>query len=137
MAKKKAKVRFTDNGDGTVTDSTTGLTWQQRDDGERRTWAEAMDYAAALDLAGHQDRRLPTREELQSIVDYGRYAPAIDPVHFPDTASDYYWSSSDYADSTSYAWIINFGDGYVNSYNKVSLNYARCVRDIKGKRDGK
>lgn len=79
------KNQFRDNGDGTVTDSATGLTWQRLDSANGMNWAEALAYADRLELAGKTDWRLPDAKELQSIVDYGR-APAttgsaaIDPV---------------------------------------------------------
>ena len=63
---------FADNGDGTVTDTATGLMWQQADDGVARDWGEALAYAEDLTLAGHGDWRLPNAKELQSIVDYSR-----------------------------------------------------------------
>lgn len=74
-----------DNGDGTVTDTATGLMWQQCDDGAARNWEEALAYAENLELAGYDDWRVPDAHELQSIVDYTRSmqstcSPAIDPV---------------------------------------------------------
>ena len=64
---------------GTVTDSATRLQWQQKDDGVRREWKEALAYCEALNLGGQQDWRLPDSKELQSIVDYKKTAfPAID-----------------------------------------------------------
>ena len=45
----------TDNADGAVSDATTGLMWQQSDDGTRREWAEALAYCEALDLGGYAD----------------------------------------------------------------------------------
>ena len=79
------KNRFQDNGDGTVTDEATGLTWMQSDSGKGMNWPAALDYAARLEFAGHDDWRLPTAKELQSIVDYTRSpdttdSAAIDPV---------------------------------------------------------
>jgi len=77
--------QFKDNGDGTVTDTASGLIWQQADSGKGMDWPSALAYAAGLKLAGHDDWRLPNAKELQSIVDYTR-APdksataAIDPV---------------------------------------------------------
>jgi hypothetical protein len=77
--------QFQDNGDGTVTDLATGLVWQQADDGVGRNWRQALEYAEALVLGGHDDWRLPDAHELQGIVDYSRSpqatgSPAIDPV---------------------------------------------------------
>lgn len=79
------KNRFTDNGDGMVTDQATGLTWQRADSGKAMDWQDALAYAENLVLGGHDDWRLPNAKELQSLVDYGR-APdttgsaAIDPL---------------------------------------------------------
>lgn len=77
--------QFVDNGDGTVTDTSTGLMWQQSDDGTARNWEDALAFAEDLELAGYDDWRLPDAHELQSIVDYNRSmqstgSPAIDPV---------------------------------------------------------
>jgi hypothetical protein len=63
---------FTDNGDGTITDRATGLTWTQQDSGEAMEWEEALAYCSTLDTAGVNDWRLPNVKELQSIVDYTR-----------------------------------------------------------------
>lgn len=76
---------FTDNGDGTVTDLATGLTWMKTDSGEGMNWPDALAYAEGLELAGHTDWRLPNAKELQSILDYSRSpdttrSAAIDPV---------------------------------------------------------
>ncbi len=75
------KNKFHDNGDGTVTDRATGLTWLKRDSGHlkagpkrdgRLDWEQALSWAEALEHAGHSDWRLPNAKELQSIVDYTR-----------------------------------------------------------------
>lgn len=69
----------------TVTDTATGLTWMQTDSERGLDWADALAYAEGLELGGHDDWRLPTAKELQSIVDYTRSpdttnSAAIDPV---------------------------------------------------------
>ena len=76
---------FADNGDGTVTDKATGLTWQQADSGAGMTWQDALAHCEALALAGYDDWRLPNAKELQGLVDYTRSpdataSPAIDPI---------------------------------------------------------
>ena len=125
--------RFVDNGDGTVTDNCTGLTWQQEtadipgDDDNRVTWAEALRYCEDLEFAGHDDWRLPNVRELQSIVDYGRYNPAIDPVFSAE--SSWYWSSSSFVDFTRVAWRVSFNVGYVAHGDKLhDAHYVRAVR---------
>lgn len=79
------KNQFVDNGDGTVTDNATGLTWMKADSRRPMNWQQALAYAENLELAGHDDWRLPNAKELQSIVDYTRCpditrSAAIDPV---------------------------------------------------------
>lgn len=104
---------FADNGDGTVTDTATGLMWQQTDDGTRREWAEALAYCEALDLAGHDDWTLPNSKELQSIVDYDRTGyPAINQDYFGITQDGEtldYWTSTTFGDWKNYANVIAFG----------------------------
>ena len=124
---------FTDHGDGTVTDNVTGLMWQQTDDDITRAWQDAIDYCEVLVLAGHTDWRLPDEYELQSIVDYGRYYPAIDTDFFPGIASfptlaSSYWSSSTYAYSPSSAWAVCFSSGFFDYDSKTIDKYVRCVR---------
>ncbi|MGD8370303.1 MAG: DUF1566 domain-containing protein [Syntrophobacterales bacterium] len=63
--------RFIDNGDGTVSDSETGLVWQKGAAPERMTWPEAQSYIQQLnqaDFAGYSDWRLPNNEELSSLM---------------------------------------------------------------------
>jgi len=118
---------------GVVTDSKTTLEWQDdySDNGgniKSATWADAIDYCEALSLNGKDDWRLPNKNELLSIVDYGRYHPAISPV-FENTISDgNYWMSTTYAVSTDDAWSIFFWYGLTDFGNKNDNNYVRCVR---------
>ncbi len=82
---KYGRNQFHDNGDGTVSDLATGLTWMKADSGEGLDWNQAQQFADDLELAGHGDWRLPTAKELQSIVDYTRSpdtskSAAIDPI---------------------------------------------------------
>jgi len=119
---------FTDNDDETVTDNVTTLMWQQEDDNKTRTWAEAITYCKGLSLAKHADWRLPSVQELKSIIDDSTTNPAIDATYFPNTNSSYYWSSTTYASYTSIAWNVSFSDGYAGSYGKTYGFYVRCVR---------
>jgi hypothetical protein len=62
-------------------------------------------------------------------VDSRRVSPSIDTTAFPATPTDYYfWSSSSFAGSASYAWFVYFNLGFVNSYAKTYAYYVRCVR---------
>jgi hypothetical protein len=126
---------YRDNGDGTVTDLNTGLMWQQGD-GQNgtdyppgyRTWQQAVDYCAGLDLANHSDWRLPSVEELTSLTSIGRFDPSIDTQYFPQCRSGHYWSSSTYVYNPAYAWLVYFYNGVVSAHFKTYYNYVRCVR---------
>lgn len=131
---------FNDNGNGTVTDTTSGLTWQQSIDATVRNWEEALTYCENLELpAGQTDWRLPNIKELQSLVDTTTYGPAIDTTLLPTNLGDYWSSTHGWTYShhdgkyiPSGAWSIyfstDFSDGYVNK-SPVSIDtFARCVR---------
>ena len=119
---------FTDNGDGTVTDSSTGLMWQQETADSPMTWNEALAYCEGLNLCGHSDWRLPNINDLRSLIDYSRSNPTIDISYFPDTAVSWYWSSTTGASATSGARGVNFDYGYGLNVSKSSNDYVRAVR---------
>jgi len=121
---------FTVSPDGqTVTDNVSSLMWQREDDGTPRTWANAISYCEGLTLAGYANWRLPNEYELQSIVDYGRKSPAIDPVAFPGTYG-WYWSSSTCVEPSFifFRWGVHFYWGQVGFEWKDDTYYVRCVR---------
>lgn len=148
--------RFTDNSDGTVTDNLTGLIWLKNANvpGTTRNWSTALSDVAQLntdgtmngnsagdtsDGGGHQtDWRLPNVQELQSIVDYGLYNPAVpdaagtgqwsagDP--FSNVQSAQYWSSTTRAVSTSTGWFVYLYDGTVSQASKTAAYYVWPVR---------
>ena len=121
---------FVNNGNGTVSDTATGLMWQQ-ETVRGKNWQGALAYAEGLSLAGYDDWRLPTISELQTIVDYRYRAPAIDTTFFPDTLSSIYWSSTPYAYSLDYyAWTFDFSDGSSSGHGKSKSDTyaARIVR---------
>ena len=117
------------NQDGTVTDTATGLMWQQ-DGAGQMNWETALSYCENLVLAGYDDWRLPNINELQSLVDYSTYDPAIDTSAFPHTMSYTYWSSTTYSNITDSAWSVHFYNGVVGTNYKLNNMYGsvRAVR---------
>ncbi len=120
---------FSRSGD-VVTDSKTGLEWQDDTDagGITKTWQGAIDYCEALNLAGESDWRLPNINELTSLVDDTRYGPAIDTTAFQNVDSYYYWSSTTNAGITKFAHIVDFSSGGQHDGSKGTNFYVRCVR---------
>ena len=116
---------FVDNGDGTVSDLATGLTWTQSDGGTTHEWDDALNYCEGLTLAGSEEWRLPNIKELHSIVDYSRSpdvteSPAIDSLfdltEITNEAGEpdygHYWSSTtliSYPSHVGSATYISFG----------------------------
>ncbi|MDC7124345.1 MAG: DUF1566 domain-containing protein [Spirochaetales bacterium] len=141
---------FTNNGDGTVTDSATGLMWSQDDSGSGMNWKEALAWAETKNTAsynGYSDWRLPNAKELQSIVDYSHAPsydgkPAIDTDYFncteitnEENESDYpwYWTGTTHISSGgtgSTANYICFGRalGYSSSLGYYDVHGAGCQR---------
>ena len=120
-----------DNGDGTVTDESTGLIWQQETP-ISLCWTDAIRFCSDMKLAGYTDWRLPTIKELQSLVDYSRYNPAIDTTYFPTAVSSLYWSSTTYASNTLLVWGVYFYNGHDYTNYKNGSLYVRAVRTIYG-----
>ena len=123
------------NGEIVTTDNVTGLMWASDGNGKgcnfgvQIDWNSAIDWAEGLTFAGYSDWRLPNRRELESIVDSGRYSPAINTVYFSSTVAGIYWSGSTRADDTTYAWGVHFPYGRVyDSYDKSSPYDVRAVR---------
>ena len=128
--------RFVDNQDGTVTDACTGLVWQKKTADvsgngsvgieDAPTWQWALQYCENLELAGHDDWRLPNVRELQSIVDYGRSYPSIDPIFKAESA--WYWPSSTGVGNPVYVWAVNFAHGDVGGGLRGDFAFVRAVR---------
>lgn len=107
------------------------LEWHKATSPDRLNFKDAEAYCKALTTGGHTDWRLPTIQELLSLVDYTRHDPAIDVAQFPDTKSNWYWSSSpDASAPADYAWFVYFvfGDAYCNYRDDTA--FVRAVRSV-------
>lgn len=118
--------RFADNGDGTISDLSTGLMWEKEDSGKGLDWAGALDYAKRSRTGGHKDWRLPSAKELHTIVDYSRSPQAtgeasisplfsISELEGPDGKKDfpYFWTGTTHLDGikpAAHAAYIAFGE---------------------------
>ncbi|MCD4718610.1 MAG: DUF1566 domain-containing protein, partial [Desulfobacula sp.] len=118
-------------GANTVADADTGLMWLQQDLSPV-TWQQALALCEAGTWDGHDDWRLPNRNELQSLVLYNRYNPAVDPQKFSNTSAGGYWSSTTNTTDPSRAWYVNFQNGVVSYNSKTGTYYVRPVRDNDG-----
>ena len=145
--------KFIDNKNGTVTFKSNGLMWQRCSIGQTWTgetcsgydtsmsWNDAMKLSNSF--AGYNDWRLPTKDELMTLVfcSDGKYntdysckimkdvtRPTIITKYFPNTRSVLYWSSSSHADYSSLAFVVDFSDGNFGPFNKFNDGIVRLVR---------
>ncbi len=79
-------------------------------------------------LCGFSDWRMPTEDELQGIVHYGRIIPSIDPLYFPNTPSWLFWSATPLAAHPALAWVVVFSNGDTYSDSQSNGNHVRLVR---------
>ena len=141
--------RFSDNGDGTVRDTLTGLIWLKDancmetqyagfdNDGTagdgRVTWQHALDFVLGVNYsgtypncgAGLTNWHLPNRKELLSLHDYAQDNPIL-PSGYPFTNVniDFYWSSTTKAGSTNIAWRDSLEEGFMLGDFKTAHNYV-------------
>ncbi len=144
--------RFIDNGDGTVADTVTGLTWLKKADCINQSWSGALTTINGLasgqcgltDNSAAGQWRMPNRSEMLSLSDraptypqanYFNGIPGPDgttvtiPVVFNNfIVSNYYWTSTTYAADTTQAWTIYSCDFGVYNIPKTDIRYSLAVR---------
>ncbi len=142
----KPDSRYTDNGDFTVTDKSTGLRWRKCPlgiDGQDCTtgtqtklnWFDAHQAAQSLvDDNGINDWRIPNKNELNSLVEYACSTPAINETFFPAgsvalNASGEYLTSTPVTNAADKIWTVNFLNGAtgISSGTKIDLYFVRLV----------
>ena len=143
FAMQAEAAKLVNNGNGTVTDKDTGLMWQkcsvgQNSDGACRgtasefNWFQANGSACkAIRIGGYSDWRLPSKDELATIVDKSatQPGPTIRASYFPGTIKAGYWSSTPDDAKPDVAWLVDFTKGFViPAVNKKNHWYVRCVR---------
>lgn len=127
---------FALHGNGTVTDTVTGLMWQQADGGEM-SFEAAQAYVGNLVLGGHSDWRLPTAQEAFSILNHGKQNPPLDPAVFPNSGAEYWWSGETQVGIATRVWVTNAGGGIGNHPKTETISaggtkkfHVRAVRDV-------
>jgi hypothetical protein len=132
------------NSDFTTVDNVTGLTWKACSEGRSGatcavgangtyTWANAISQCSALNAAnsgagyaGINEWRLPTMQEIETLLRFWG-SPAVEAVHFPQTAGAAYWSSTARFSSPTNAWRANFSFDPVYYSLKTTAGNIRCV----------
>jgi hypothetical protein len=141
--------RFSDNGDGTVTDKQSGLMWMRCALGQQWTgatcsgdpssysWQAAQTAASALNAQGgyahHADWRMPHIPELAMIVERQCANPRINLALFPATPSSYFWTATGRRGKgqDGQAYLLSFGPEGASPNAKDDPHFARLVRAAK------
>ncbi len=122
-----------DNKSDVVYDKKTDLTWQRCSVGQH--WKEGAGCVGVIkqvtwDEAKAQAQngwRLPSKDELTTLLAPNCSKPAINEQAFPDMELDklWYWTSSE--NGAFLAWLVNFADGNTNSYDRTDTGSVRLV----------
>lgn len=139
--------RFKDNGDGTLTDRQSGLTWMrcalgQRWDGvtcagklDGHSWRGAQEAAAKLNgnggYARHADWRVPHVPELAMIAERQCADPRINLTLFPATPAAPFWSATPRKGFDNDAYILSFGPEGATPGDQGEVHFVRLVRGGK------
>ncbi len=120
-------------GGAAVLDHETGLVWEQSPSSTTYAWINAVLVCQNENIGNRKGWRLPTVEELASLVDPTRSNPALPAGHpFTNVESYYYWSATTNAAATTFAWHVLFYDGNVGFDGKAGSFYVWCVRGGQG-----
>ncbi|HDQ40757.1 MAG TPA: DUF1566 domain-containing protein [Desulfonatronum sp.] len=116
--------RFVDNGNGTVTDTQTGLMWTKNANPiGKRNWYDAMAGCNAFSISGIGGWRLPSKDELVALYH------AMQGGHpFTGVQSSYYWSSTSCANSADCAWSVCMFGGFAQASVKTDVYHVWPVR---------
>ena len=115
-----------------VLDKETQLVWEISPTGGLG-WLDAVSHCYNRVIGGRMGWRLPTIEELTTLVDLQTSSPSLpdgNPFDAPPTPP--VWSITSDAEDNSYAWSVNFADGTLHTDGKGAAEFAWCVRGGHG-----
>ena len=121
-----------------VLDRETGLAWERSPYTNITTWMTAQMYCNNLTVGNRKGWRLPTLQELASLVDgdpANISSPRLPPGHpFSNVQSSTYWSATTDHGADNLAWVVNFSNGDVDNHGAKVLVTHRvwCVRGGQG-----
>jgi hypothetical protein len=115
--------------DDLVLDKETGLVWERTPNGGTG-WLNAIDLCYNKSAGWRKGWRLPTIEELASLIDPQQTIPPTLPNGHPfnNVQPTYYWSATTYESDNSKAWLVNMNNGNVEPLFKSTSNPVLCVR---------
>jgi Protein of unknown function (DUF1566) len=120
---------LTQFGNAAVFDGETGLVWEQSPETNVQTWLNAQARCNTKTVGNRQGWRLPTLQELASLVEPTvRFGPTLAAHPFTNVRASIYWSATTAAGNPGIAWFVNFDDGRVGNGLKTDTHFVWCVR---------
>lgn len=117
-----------------VNDHSTGLMWQGVQSDTRHNWRELEAYVEQVNadgLAGYSDWRVPTAEELASLLTSSQSGDYYISDTFETSGLLSTWTADTIPDQTGGAWMISFTEGRVGQGNRMAgTAHARLVRTM-------
>jgi hypothetical protein len=106
------------------------LVWFGKKDGSLLLAGNTPNMYVAMRILVVGGRRLPSVEELRSLVDHSQSDPALPEGHpfGSDISTAYHWSSTTCVADTSQAWVVSFFNGGVYDRDKLDSHVFRAVR---------
>jgi hypothetical protein len=124
-------------GGAAVLDKETGLVWQKIIGSSLSNWAGAYVVCLQSTIGEREGWRLPTAEELSSLVDGTQQHPPLPLGHpFYFVTLDWYWTATTYPNDTTYGEVVSMDTGYVSTESKTSSHNYWCVRGGHGNDGG-
>lgn len=133
------------SADYLTTDHATGLVWKSCSEGlsgascttgslTLMNWTDASAPGSGCDVlnsansgagyGGRTDWQLPEIDELQTLINYGTYAPAIYNADFPATGPSFYWTATP---EGTLSWTVDFDAGALDLDQQTDGFYVRCL----------
>jgi hypothetical protein len=125
-------------GGAAVLDRETGLVWEQSPSTSEKSWVQALQHCMARSVGNRRGWRLPTVQELASLIDPsvpnpGPILPAGHPFSNVRSGTfDEYWSVTTDPLSRDFAWTLSFRDGVMTLSDRFGLSFVWCVRGGQG-----
>jgi hypothetical protein len=123
-----------------VLDRETQLVWEKSPSTSTFNWFDALNQCYPLEVGGRKGWRVPTIEELASLVDISVSGSPKLPAGHPFSnvqSSSAYWSATIFAGFPSLAYVVFFPDGHVHPDDRsLGRNFVWCVRGGQGIVDG-
>jgi len=115
-----------------VLDKETGLIWTRDADLTEEGWQAAISFCRSYSGGHRRGWRLPTIEEISTLLDTSRYYPALPEGHpFINMQYYFYWSSTTYESNNDRAWAVLMLDGRM-SFGDKSGDLELHVWPVRG-----